>query len=261
VSSYYTRWCAIHGEWDDDVDCPSECPECLEAGTAPSQLEKKEKDALRAELAALQTQADGWHRVVIDCERILGCVGDTASSPTMSNVPNLVRDAVIAETRCRDANEVQGKRIAALRAENARLQRVIDACKGAADTIQKALVTQAEEGFASLQAANARMREALRRAGNELGIPQPGYPAPVANAAEIIASALSTKPAGYVTLERLREWLGASMRAMQDAWQLLDVAEPNDPVTERLSDALDSLYSEFPDIAAAIRDAEAKPNA
>ncbi len=32
-----------------------------------------------------------WHDVVIECERILGCP-DTAASPTMSNLPNLVRD-------------------------------------------------------------------------------------------------------------------------------------------------------------------------
>jgi hypothetical protein len=51
MSSYITRWCAIHGEWDDDVDLPSECPECLEAGTAPIQLEAREKASLRAELA------------------------------------------------------------------------------------------------------------------------------------------------------------------------------------------------------------------
>ena len=32
-----------------------------------------------------------WHDVVRECERILGCP-DTAESPTMSNLPNLVRD-------------------------------------------------------------------------------------------------------------------------------------------------------------------------
>lgn len=35
-----------------------------------------------------------------------------------------------------------------------------------------------------------RAREALTKAGNELGVPQPGYPAPVANAAEIISACL-----------------------------------------------------------------------
>lgn len=32
-----------------------------------------------------------WHDVVVECERILGCP-DTAESPLMSNLPNLVRD-------------------------------------------------------------------------------------------------------------------------------------------------------------------------
>ena len=36
-----------------------------------------------------------------------------------------------------------------------------------------------------------RRRKALEAAGRELGVPQPGYPAPVANAAKIIAAALA----------------------------------------------------------------------
>ena len=32
-----------------------------------------------------------WHDVVVECERIMGCP-DTADSPTMSNLPNLIRD-------------------------------------------------------------------------------------------------------------------------------------------------------------------------
>jgi hypothetical protein len=32
-----------------------------------------------------------WHDVVVECEGILGCK-DTAESPLMSNLPNLVRD-------------------------------------------------------------------------------------------------------------------------------------------------------------------------
>lgn len=36
--------------------------------------------------------------------------------------------------------------------------------------------------------------DAMRRAANELGVPQPGYPAPVANAASILRDALEPKP-------------------------------------------------------------------
>ena len=32
-----------------------------------------------------------WHDVVVQCEKILGC-DDTAASPFMSNLPNLIRD-------------------------------------------------------------------------------------------------------------------------------------------------------------------------
>lgn len=37
---------------------------------------------------------------------------------------------------------------------------------------------------------NARLREALEKIKNELGVPQPGYPQPVANAYEIAKAAL-----------------------------------------------------------------------
>ncbi|MDD3134880.1 MAG: hypothetical protein PHF64_00115 [Methanoregula sp.] len=72
---------------------------------------------------------------------------------------------------------------------------------------------------------------------------------------ELAKSVLTSLPPSdmrMVPLERLK----TTMAAMQAAWCLLDIAEPNDPATELLSDALDSLYAEFPEVAAAIRDAE-----
>lgn len=42
-------------------------------------------------------EKDGWHEVVKHCEEVLGCE-DTAESPLMSNLPNLVRDLRIAKT-------------------------------------------------------------------------------------------------------------------------------------------------------------------
>lgn len=46
-------------------------------------------------------------------------------------------------------------------------------------------------GISTLRAQLDEALIALRAARDELGVPQPGYPAPVANAANIIASALS----------------------------------------------------------------------
>ena len=37
------------------------------------------------------TEQEGWHEVVKHCEEILKC-SDTAKSPIMSNLPNIVRD-------------------------------------------------------------------------------------------------------------------------------------------------------------------------
>ena len=44
-----------------------------------------------------------WYDVVIECEKILGCT-DTAVSPFMSNLPNLVRD-LKAGTQTRNERE------------------------------------------------------------------------------------------------------------------------------------------------------------
>lgn len=73
-----------------------------------------------------------------------------------------------------------------LRTDNARLQ---------------ARVAELEEHVCRYEKRNIelvgqtdRLREALEAAANELGVPQPGYPAPVANAAEILRAALDVKP-------------------------------------------------------------------
>lgn len=47
--------------------------------------------------------------------------------------------------------------------------------------------TRAAEGVREL-------RDAIQRALNELGVPQPGYPAPVANVVEILGNALAAGP-------------------------------------------------------------------
>ena len=44
--------------------------------------------------------------------------------------------------------------------------------------------------FAQLQAENARLRDALQSVMDNLGVPQPDYPAPVAHAYEIARAAL-----------------------------------------------------------------------
>ena len=48
----------------------------------------------------------------------------------------------------------------------------------------------------SHKAQVAALREAAKRAANELGVPQPGYPASVSNAANILRAALAATAAG-----------------------------------------------------------------
>jgi hypothetical protein len=47
-----------------------------------------------------------------------------------------------------------------------------------------------------LRAENTRYKAALEEIRNELGVPQPGYPAPVANAAHIARAALAPRTGG-----------------------------------------------------------------
>lgn len=58
MSAYITRWCPIHGEWDDDVDKPSECPTCLDEGIAHSQLQAERIAELEAENERLRDEVD-----------------------------------------------------------------------------------------------------------------------------------------------------------------------------------------------------------
>jgi hypothetical protein len=61
MSSYYTRYCAEHGDWDQDIDRPAEeCPECTKAGTAPSQLITKRIRELEATLRAVGELPGKW---------------------------------------------------------------------------------------------------------------------------------------------------------------------------------------------------------
>ena len=52
MSSYITRECLTHGEWDMDVDNVGDCPRCEEAGLSEIQQLKAEIEVLRQQLAA-----------------------------------------------------------------------------------------------------------------------------------------------------------------------------------------------------------------
>ena len=62
MSHYIERWCAKHGEWDDDVDSPSEgCPACIEDGSFKTRAQlERELDETRAKYERLQQSAVGW---------------------------------------------------------------------------------------------------------------------------------------------------------------------------------------------------------
>ena len=53
MSHYYTRWCSTHGEWDDDVDNPSDCPECERVGMTSAQQMARRLGFMEARLTAL----------------------------------------------------------------------------------------------------------------------------------------------------------------------------------------------------------------
>jgi hypothetical protein len=62
------------------------CSETTRANANAAALNERD-----AEMEKVKGEMDGWRRVVTDCERIMDCP-DTAQSPSMSNLPNIVRD-------------------------------------------------------------------------------------------------------------------------------------------------------------------------
>lgn len=46
MSAYITQYCAIHGEWDMDVDNVSECRACDKEGKLPIQIVTRQRDEL-----------------------------------------------------------------------------------------------------------------------------------------------------------------------------------------------------------------------
>ena len=78
MSAYTTRLCLEHGEWDDDVDNPSDCPDCIKEG-------KTEVQRLNAEIAALREAVRHLHWVADKpavypmrfCEAVRRALGET----------------------------------------------------------------------------------------------------------------------------------------------------------------------------------------
>ena len=110
-------------------------------------------DELGGEISALlhraetaENEREGWHRVVIDCERAIGAVG-TADSPLSANLQNLVRDAKAAIKR-------QEEKIKELEADNKTLESIISGlrvCLHAASDDRSDLNMAANAAYAAIK--------------------------------------------------------------------------------------------------------------
>jgi len=71
MSSYISRWCERHGEWEQDIDNPwQECPACVREGTAPSQIAAKEKAERRAEIVSLRAENERLRATSLTLEQL-----------------------------------------------------------------------------------------------------------------------------------------------------------------------------------------------
>lgn len=59
MSATYTQWCKQHGEWNMDIDNPSECPKCIELGMTDYQRLQRENAELRERIVALDFEVAG----------------------------------------------------------------------------------------------------------------------------------------------------------------------------------------------------------
>jgi hypothetical protein len=100
------------------------------------EAEKSQRDLaisdLKRELSEKEKEIEGWHGVVVDCERALKLEG-TAESPLNSNLTNAVRDKIVeceGLKRILDKFTVEGnKQIDVLRSEVERLTKERDTYK------------------------------------------------------------------------------------------------------------------------------------
>jgi ribosomal protein L37AE/L43A len=100
--------CPNCGSTRYDMDMSGMC-RCIGCGKTRTGSEET-VDNLKNQLAVRTEERDNWHRVVVDCERVLECP-DTAASPTSSNLVNLCRDQKQALVLARADNAVLRKAI------------------------------------------------------------------------------------------------------------------------------------------------------
>lgn len=131
MSSYCTRYCSEHGEWDDDIDHPSDCPDCEREGKTYTARLEAQRDALKArvskleiEIRELRQQLDLLHQQLAEATACDVCDG---SGRTMSATPcgckgngvwglvDSLRESLFdAEQRQRDDDKTEAKAIAGL---------------------------------------------------------------------------------------------------------------------------------------------------
>ncbi len=86
------------------------------------------------------------------------------------------------------------------KAEAALRSKETEVWKHEAEIVRKQLESEHETAI-DWFIAYQEIKDALKRASNELGVPQPGYPAPVANAANILKYALDKAKKAETSLD------------------------------------------------------------
>lgn len=74
MSHYIERRCERHGDWSDDIDCPSEaCPACIQAGLFKTRSDLLEEiERLRSTLAVTQSDMAASADILSKCVALLG---------------------------------------------------------------------------------------------------------------------------------------------------------------------------------------------
>ena len=60
MSSYITRYCLHHGEWDMDVDNPGDCEQCIQEGIDPLSKARRRIAALESALTTISKGRDSF---------------------------------------------------------------------------------------------------------------------------------------------------------------------------------------------------------
>lgn len=221
------------GDWEKALAAARKDAEQLDAANKQWFSENK---ALRERAEKAERERDGWHSVVKDCERIVNALG-TAESALMSNLPNLVRDRVVALNATESENR---KLTSVLTVRDAELRAAGDDRLSLLNEIRKKDAALAETNRLTSQLAEAKgeVERLTRQIGTfRVTCAMHGWDEDDSgqSCGQFIASQASQLAAAQAEVERLGVQLGAAANRGDLARKWHEATQQRDAALEQIA--------------------------